>query len=286
MNEGIHYNVPEAAYHADPCEAPSLSSGIARTLLTRSTLHAWHNHPRLNPDHAQTSSKAADAGTVLHKLLLGVGADLVPINAADWRTKAAQDARDEARAHGATPVLVGDLADLHSAAGTIRQRLHSTDDGRLLFEPGQPEATLVWREGPVWCRARCDYLLDDPTLPILDLKTTGMSANPEDWQRALIRDYCIQDAFYRRGLAKLRRSTPPMRFIVAEQDPPHGVSVVCADPSLAARAEHCVERAIGMWAQCLATGQWPGYPTQTAHVAAPAWLLARMEDEAYQEAAQ
>ena len=41
MNEGIHYNVPEAAYHADPCEAPSLSSGIARTLLTRSTLHAW-----------------------------------------------------------------------------------------------------------------------------------------------------------------------------------------------------------------------------------------------------
>ena len=284
MNEGIHPDIPEATYHADPCEAPSLSNSIARMLLSRSPMHAWHAHPRLNPAYEPRDGNAAmDAGTIIHKILLGRGSAIEVVDAPDWRTKAAKEARDAARAAGHTPVLVGDLSDIHDAAKAIRSRIKTTTEGAMLFEPGIPEATLIWREGPIWCRARADYLLNDPRLPILDLKTTKLSANPEQWQKRLVSDYCFQDAFYRRGLTKLRRVTPPMRFIVAEQDAPHGVAVMCSDPSLAAYAEHQVERAISMWTRCIMSNEWPGYAPQTAHVAAPSWLLSQMEDQMFLE---
>lgn len=288
---GIHADISEAAYHADPCPAPSLSSSIARLLLRRSPLHAWHAHPRLNPQpDERDGTEASDAGSILHKMLLGKGADITVIDAPDWRTKAAKEAREAAREAGHTPVLKAALAELHDAARDIRHQLQSHPEGCMLFEPGIPEATLIWREGPVWCRARIDYLLHDDRAPPLDLKTTKLSAAPGEWERRLITEYAIQCAFYRRGLAALRRATPAMRFIVGEQDAPHAVAVMCAAPSLQAWADAEVERAIGLWSRCITRGEWPGYPPHTAHIEAPGWLLSQQEERAirdeYMEAAQ
>jgi hypothetical protein len=284
LPEGIHHGVSEAIYHADPCVAPSLSASIARTLLRQSPLHAWHAHPRLNtyPQDAD-ASEASDAGTILHKILLGRGVDIVPIDAPDFRTKAAKEARDAARADGGVPILAHKLNTLHAAAVGARLQIDVHPEGRMLFEPGEPEVTLIWQEGDVWCRARPDFLLDDPRMPILDLKTTGMSAAPADWQRRLVSEYAIQCAFYRRGIAKLRGRTPPMRFIVIEQDPPFGVSVMCAAPALAAYADAEVKRAIRMWRECMQTQQWPGYPAFTAHVDAPQWLLNQQDERLLNE---
>ena len=297
LTEGIWPGVSDGIYHADPCPEPSLSSGIARLLLSRSPMHAWHAHPRLNPNHEpRAGNKAMDAGSMIHKILLGVGQDIEVIEVpygpkhakagqlvTDYKTDAAQAARDAVIARGAIPVFAGDLAEIHEAAAAIRKGIEATVEGAMLFEPGIPEATLIWREGSIWCRARADYLLNDPFMPILDLKTTKLSANPEEWQRKLAADYCFQDAFYRRGLTALRQETPPMRFIVGEQEKPHGVAVCCAAPSLAAYAEDGVERAIRMWGKCLASGNWPGYSPQTAHVECPPWLLNRMEEQSMRE---
>lgn len=293
LTEGIHPGIPEAEYHADCCPAPSLSSGIARLLLKRSPMHAAFAHPSLNDAHEEMeASTAMDAGTILHKLLLGVGMDIETVDVrygpkhkkagelvTDWATDAAKEAREAIRAAGKVPVLPGALDKLHDVAVAVRWQLERHPEGRLLFEPGIPEATLVWREDDIWLRARADFLLHDPRLPILDLKTTGMSAAPGEWERRLITEYAIQCAFYRRGLTALRGSTPPMRFIVVEQEAPHGVSVMCAAPSLAAWAEHQVERAIGLWRQCIRAGSWPGYPPFTAHVEAPGWLLMKQEEQ-------
>ena len=71
------YQLDALAYHADPCPVPSLSAGVAHTLLTQSPLHAKYCHPRLtaqppeeNGEHTleyQASSAArpsANASTV------------------------------------------------------------------------------------------------------------------------------------------------------------------------------------------------------------------------------
>ena len=64
------YQMPAEEYHADPCPEPSLSASLIKTLLARSPLHAWHEHPRLNPNVVKEERKEYDRGSAAHALLL------------------------------------------------------------------------------------------------------------------------------------------------------------------------------------------------------------------------
>lgn len=271
---GIHHNMDEATYHGDPCPAPSLSSGAIRALM-RSPLHAYHGHPKLG-GAGNADTKARDEGSVLHSLILGTDSRVCVVEADDWRTKAAQAERDAAREAGLTPMLARRHGELMKVADAITASMPP-------LPPGNPEATLIWQEGDVWCRARVDWLPENPRGPLLDLKTTGMSAAPEAWQRNLRDTYCIQAAWYLRGARALGLAPSGFHFIVAETEPPHAVSVMACAPALLAYAEREVERAIALWRRCLSAGQWPGYPTQIAYVDAPAWLLEQQEERRFIE---
>src|SRR6185503_15222345 len=91
-------------YHNDPCETPSLSASIAKLLIDKSPMHAHAAHPRFGGEKYE-SSAAQDAGTLIHRLLLGAGKDIETIDADDYRTNAAKAARDAAKAAGRIPVL-------------------------------------------------------------------------------------------------------------------------------------------------------------------------------------
>ena len=281
ITEAGIYDLDANTYFADPCPEPSLSASIARKLIRQSPMHAWHSHPRLNSNAENDfSSEAADKGTILHKLLLGRGNDIVVVEADDWRSKAAKEARDAARAAGNIPVLKHKLDELHECAAAARKQIMRHPDGQILFEPGKAEQTMAWLDSGIWCRSLVDWMPDDQALPLMDLKTTGMSAAPGEWERRLVSDYALQAAFYERGARVLgRKSRAGMLFIVIECEAPYGVSVMCAAPSLRAVAEHEVDVAIQRWRECLNADHWPGYPMHTAHVEAPAWRINQMESE-------
>lgn len=298
LDTGIHHGVPEDVYHGDPCPMPSLSNSIAKLLVRASPMHAWHAHPRLNPDfEPDEGNDASDMGSILHKMLLGTGSEIEVVRVrygakhekagqlvTDWRTKDAADARDAARKAGRIPVLPHVMDQAHAAAAAARKQLSEHSEGRLLFEPGKPEATLVWQEDVIWCRARVDWLLDDVTAPPIDLKTTKLSAAPDAWERRVQLEYAMQDAFYRRGLRALGRPTRhAMRFLVVEQEPPFGVSVLAPAPSLMELAEGEVERAVRVWTQCIREDRWPGYPLHTAHVEAKPWQIVDAEMRAHRD---
>ena len=62
------YRMTEAAYHADPCPAPSLSRSIAETLILESPEHAFAAHPRLTkPDEEDEE----EAGEETHEVRFG-----------------------------------------------------------------------------------------------------------------------------------------------------------------------------------------------------------------------
>src|SRR3990167_1259095 len=92
---GIVDGLPIADYIKDPAPQPSLSASLAHVLLTRSPKHAWLAHPRLNPAWEPDESEARqDIGTIVHALLLeGDASRVVVIEAEDYRTKAAKEAR-------------------------------------------------------------------------------------------------------------------------------------------------------------------------------------------------
>jgi len=277
------YTMPAATYHADPCEVPSLSSGIARLLIRRSPMHAHHAHARFG-GNSRDPSATMDAGSILHKLMLGEGDDYEAVQAENWTTKAAKEAREAIREAGRIPVLAHQLEALQAGAEAALAQMREHPDCGAFFDAGQSEAVLVAEDRGAWLRCMVDRLPTGERMPWFDIKTTKASAAPVDFQRAMIRDHAFQEAFYRRIGRLLNRKPRAFFFVVVEQDAPHAIAVMAAAPSLVEIADLEVERAVSVWRRCMEAQRWPGYPARTAYVEAPAWATqaeeaANMDEE-------
>lgn len=273
---GIYLDVPESAYHADPCPAPSLSSSIAKELIERSPLHAWQLHPKLGGG-SRTATAAQDHGSLVHELLLGRGRGLAIVEANDWRTKAAKLAKAEAQAQGLTPVLARKHAIANTACAKIRARLSA--QGVELA--GESEVTVVWREqtphGEIWARARFDHL---EGATIVDLKTTERATKSACERQIIAMGYDIQRAAYVRALTTIRPELGGrVRFLFAfiETEPPYGVMVADVDSVLRTFGDRRWVDAVDRWAWALQSEHWHGY-APVPQFEAPGWLLARMEE--------
>jgi hypothetical protein len=267
------YDIPASVYHADPCPAPSLSSSIAQRICQSSAAHARQAHPRLNLDAADENCDAYDMGTAAHAMLLEGTAAVAVIDAKDWRTNAAKDARDKARADGLTPLLAARWLDLQAMMVAARLQLaQHRDGGSAMFLNGEPERTLIWQEpSGVWCRARLDWLRQTP-LSVDDYKTTSASANPDSWSRSMFSSgWDLQAAWYLRGVQVLTGHVATFRFCVQETFPPYALSVISLGPDALLLAEKKCIYALDIWQRCLQSGDWTGYPRQTCYATLPPW---------------
>lgn len=266
----------ETAYHGDPCDRPSLSQSIAKLLLDKSPRHAWYAHPRLG-NGARKESNTFDRGHMIHALVLGKGAEIVPIDAANWTTKAAREARDEAHAAGKTPALAADYEAAIAAAREVHLQIDQ-QGGPVLT--GQSEVSIVWREpvsghADVRCRGRLDHLIDTPEqMTIVDLKTTR-SAHPMALSKNTIAySYDTQQCAYSRAVNDLYERPKPADFvfIYVELGPPVCVTIGRLDAVLVDRGEMRWRRACEEWAMCLAFDAWPAYAQRPITIEAPPWM--------------
>lgn len=275
------YDIPADEYHADPCPEPSLSSSIAKLLVTpgASPMHAKWDCPRLNPEYEPEERAMFDLGAAAHSLLLNDERAFEIVDAADWRSKEAKNLRDEARALGKIPILVGQWERTIEMVRAARVQLDAHADGPF-FVGGKAEETMVWMEGAVWCRARLDYRIPGARV-FPDYKSTAASADPDCWVRTMYgMNADLQAAFYLRGIKALGLcESPQFRFVVQENYAPFALSVIGLMPGALDLADRQVEHAIHLWGECLKSGRWRGYPTRTCWVDAPAWheasLMAR-----------
>jgi hypothetical protein len=276
MKPGLH-DMPAEEYHADPCEAPSLSSSIAKILLAQTPRHAWFAHPRLNPAHEPTNKTAFDIGHAAHSLLLEGEGKFEIIDARNFQTKAAREARDDAYDAGKTPLIADDYARVKAMVAAAKAQIALHED-LPPFDAGKPEQTCIWRHYEIWCRVRFDWLSAHHAT-IIDYKTTT-DANPDTWQRRCFDlGADVQEAFYRYG-ARKALDIPEARFvfIVQEISPPYALSVVELTPAAKAMADAKIHRALELWGDCMARDRWPGYPATTAYIEAPVYAAARWED--------
>lgn len=272
--------IGEDAYHTDPCPEPSLSSSIAHVLVTRSPLHAWHLHPKLGGGVGRRSA-AMDRGSLIHKLLLGRGARIAVIDADDYRTKAAREERDAARATGKIPVLAHEWDEARRVAEIIRTRI----EGFGFRLDGESEVCIRWQEpavgGPVWCRCLLDHV-KLAEAHILDVKTSR-SARPDDAARSVVSyGYDIQRAAYVRALETARPELAgrvKYTLLFVETEPPYAVTPARLDGVLRERGDRLWTRAVHTWATCLRSGEWPAYVDRPVYLEAPPWVLAQMHNE-------
>lgn len=271
---GIHLGVPHAVYHSDPCERPSLSSHIANTLMTRSPLHAWQEHPRLGGGGVDEQSEAMARGDLIDALMLGGGRNVEVIDAADWRTKAAKEAREAARAEGKIPVLADKFAD---AQATIKAIAPKLADAGIVFADGQNQVTLVWDRGGILCRSRLDHWRQD-LLTVVDLKMCE-NASPEAFARnAIGYGYHVQAAAYIDGVSRLipdAAGRVKYLWAICEPNPPYAVVVAEPDGQMMELGRRQWERAIESWRVCLTVNRWPGYGEGIHRISPPEWAMAK-----------
>jgi hypothetical protein len=278
VNEPRAYRL-DGDYSAVPTDQPWLSQSIAHVLLEQSAAHAHALHPRLGNVRRKASDEMEE-GTLLHRLLLGVGDDIVIVPFPTYHKKDAQNLRDEARAASKVPVLERRFADAQSKAEKIRS---SFERAGVVLD-GESEVPIAWREdldrGSIWCRGKLDHLSGTT---ITDLKKT-VSAHPRACAKHVI-DYgmAMQRAAYVRGAEALfPQLVGRFSYVIAffETDPPYEVYPCELDGTFRTYGERQWERACATWERCVRRGEWPGYASsEPALLEPPPWLAARMQEE-------
>lgn len=287
MTEAGIFRVEPSVYRADTFrDVPTLSSTLARIILTRSPRHAWAEHPRLNPEWRPTDSTAFDIGRAAHRAVLGFGDEYVPIpeDLLDVRggatTKAARAFIEEIRAAGATPLKPAEWEAVERMATAVGERLALMG---IHFDPARSEITALAEVDGVWCRAMVDNAPKAGAL--YDLKTCE-DASPDALVRSVLRyGYDVQAAHYLDTWEAATGEQRRFRFVFVEKKPPHEISVVelCDDPDdegdWMETARSKAREARRRWKRCLETGEWPGYPPCVGILTAPVWYAASWADQ-------
>lgn len=250
---------------------PSLNSGLANLLLTRSAAHARYHHPRLNPAWVPDDDRGYDLGSAAHGVLLE-NRELCVVNFADYRSKQAQAVRDEAKVAGKLPVLVHQASDIGAMVTTAKAALAACSDlkgiGNLLAEQ-----TICWEDSGARLRCRPDWISEDWRV-VLSYKTTRASAEPDAFLRTLLgAGYETQAAFEVAGVTALSGTEPKYIWVVQEVEAPFAVSLLGLSPALAALGAGKYRAAVQLWAHCMARDVWPSYPPRICWLDPPPWAI-------------
>jgi hypothetical protein len=276
LGVGLHYDIPAATYHADPCVTPSLSSGAARTLLAKSPAHVQMENVRLGGKPRETTT-AMDTGSLIHAILATTADDEVEVGEfAEYRTNAAKEWRDATRAAGKIPVLTADWEAAVDCAQVVRKRAAEGLTSSPFDGCARHEVTAVWQEGDTFCRARYDVLHVDEhkNATIWDWKSTSDISDRGIERTVAKYRYDIQAAFYLRGLEALGYKVPQLSFVFCffETVAPFTVRRVVLSAEYLHQARKEVNQAIALWQMCLASNRFPTTPPDTLTVEIPHYL--------------
>lgn len=270
---GVYDGVPAEDYHADPVPGGSLSSTGARLLMPPNcpAKYRWY------ADNPPESTRVFDFGHAAHKRVTGAGPDIVVVDAANWRTKAARSAQADARAEGKVPLLAAEHDEVLEMEAAVRA--HPIAGPLFVPETGAAERTLVWQDPDtgVWCRARYDWMRhrgEGRRLIVADYKT-AKSADPTAVARAMNdHGYERQADWYLAGARVLDLTgdlEPVFVLVVQEKEPPYLVTVAQPNGFALRYAGLANRKAIDIYRQCTETGVWPGYADDVIDLALPAY---------------
>jgi hypothetical protein len=268
---GIYPDFPELAYHRDP----ALSASGAKRLLPPNC-PALFKHDRDNG--GRPNKRAFDVGHAAHAAVLGVGLELVVVDADNWTTKAAKEQRQIAYDVGKCPVLAKEKAAVDAMALEIRR--HPIASKLLAPDSGRPEVSVFWedkRRG-INRRARFDFLpdTDGGQLIVPDYKTTA-SAEPHAFQRSIWSfGYDVQAVFYMDAIkaAEIAEDVSFV-FIAQETTAPYLITVHELDFASLLLGRARVDEACEVFRECTETGVWGGYSDVVELVGPPVWLAAQ-----------
>lgn len=261
MKPGIYSGVSSADYH----RSEALGSTSLKTLATKTPAH--YKHDQAHPKH----SDAFTLGTAAHSLILEHDTSGFEVVEADnWLTKAAKEAKTAALAAGKQPLLRKEyrqVIDMHDAV------MHHPKAAELLTGH-KPEESVFWEEDGLMLKCRPDAWKPGQ---LVDLKTT-VDASPSSFGKiAHTYGYHQSAAHYIDGVKAATGEELPFTFVLVEKQAPYLVSVVELDWEAIDLGRGLNDRAKRIYRECAASGNWPGYPNAEP-ISLPAWATYETED--------
>jgi hypothetical protein len=149
----------------------------------------------------------------------------------------------------------------------------------ILRGRGAKELTVIWKdeEYGCLCKARLDAVGELGGWPvILDVKTTGDVASLRNFQRSIANyGYAEQAAMYVEGLRVLRPLEQGDRkfiWLVAETEAPYLIRLFEIEYDALEYGHKLFREHLHQYAECAASGNWPGYDQGVETAGLPAWL--------------
>ena len=270
---GIVHGLSDTDYHAHP----ALSSSGARMLLPEykgsPKKYQWaQSHPR--------TSRTFDVGHAAHTKILGVGAGIIHYpeehltpsgNVSKGKGTVAWE--EEQRAAGLTPVSPDEAAQVDAMAEAVLT--HPT--ARAILEvAAHREVSLFSDIYGVPVRARFDALSEETRNGVygVDVKTTD-DATKVGAERAVSKwGYDFQDAWYDDvHRAVTGRPVDQFFLICVEKSGPYEVAVMCLPEMWRQMGKTKAAEARRVYAECVESGEWPGYTTEIQFLDPPAWAV-------------
>lgn len=153
----------------------------------------------------------------------------------------------------------------------------------LLCAPGVAERSVYWNDPVtgVLCRCRPDYWRHDGI--VVDLKSTD-DASPEGFAKSIANwRYHTQHPFYLDGINTMREQAKrtdiakakAFVFIAVEKKVPYAVGVYVLDSESVELGRIESRADLDKYADCVQSGEWPGYDKAIATISLPGWKLAK-----------
>lgn len=262
MKPGIIQSMPNETYHG---MKDWLGSTSIKTLAMRTPAHYKHES-----EH-RVYKDAYTFGSAVHSLALENDTSQFEIvEAANWMTKAAKEAKATALAEGKYPMLPKEYADVVACRDSIMA--HPLAAKALTGHIAEQSVFHVGDDG-MQVKIRPDAY--KPGL-IVDLKTT-VSADPNEFARTAFNlGYFISAAMYTDVWKAVTGEDAGFLFLLVEKTAPFLVSVVELDAEALDYGRSMVERGKRIYQECTTSDEWPGYPNAT--IALPKYAQYQLEE--------
>jgi hypothetical protein len=263
---GVYRDVPLDDYHrGDICDEPSVSSTPLRQLWNKSPAHCWAHSP-LNPRRvAEKEDEARILGRATHHLICGeIGfADQYVIRSEKAPDGRAWNGNNETckqwiknqKRMGKTVLTPTNVEQIEGMAISLGN-FPLVQQGAL---NGLIERSFFWKDAEtgLWLKARPDAIPSDSG-DFSDLKTTR-SVIYRDLEDAVGEyGYQQQAALVLEGARALGIPAESFTLIWCEKNPPHCVRAQQLKDEDIVRGTKMNRVALRKFAECLASGVWPG----------------------------
>jgi exodeoxyribonuclease VIII len=281
MKPGFYDGVPNEEYHGG--EGVS-SSGVKKVGVTPAHYYAAY----LDPDREPTEQTPAMAlGTAIHTVILEPEEyghrHFVIAEGLDRRRKddkaVIEELEGRAKAAGGTTIKHED----HLRVQKIGAAMNQSRQWRKLHWNGLAERSYYWIDADtgVLCKCRPDWQTWSGDAPqaddlIVDVKS-AFAADPATFERSAYNlSYHVSAAFYLDGVEAVTGVRPAgFVFACVEKEAPYATAFYLADEGMIREGRAEYKRNLALYAECVKTGRWPGYPDTLVPMSLPQWFKSK-----------